>query len=534
MRGLPWALIVLGIALRLRGYFSGRSLWTDEATLALNIATRSFAGLAQPLDYHQTAPLGYLWAARAATGLFGVSEPSLRLVALLAGCGLLFVILGLGRRLAGRRAGLAVLALTALSPALVYYSAEAKPYASDALVTALLLWAATAALGRKPDARSTAALALAGAAAVWCSAPAILVLSALGAVLVATGLRSRSRPRLVQAAVAGAAWVTSFAGAWLVVYRQASESAYMRDYWDGAFLSLASARALARSLKESSEVVWSLFVAAPSSALRPRVELALLAALALAVAGLAVAGFERIRRTHRSAAAWIVAAPVLVAAAASLADLYPVATRLVLFLVPPLLLLVGAGMVSAARLLAPRSPEAGVVVLAAAFGVVGLDPGGQRSVSSVRWTEAREVIEAIRSDTSAAPVYVYARGVPVYEFYSTDWRSPDRARIGPGRRELIGRPTGMRWRYGVGVAGQRPAPGWAEQEARRIREAAAPDAWVLFIHDVDQSQLHLLPEIERQGGVRRETIERRRALLYRYQFPEGGTSWHTSIPAPGR
>ena len=518
-RALPAGLIALGIALRLRGYFSGRSLWIDEASLALNVATRSFAELAQPLDYHQTAPLGYLWAARAATRLFGVSEASLRLVALLAGCGLLFAIWGLGRRIAGRRAGLAVLALTALSPALVYFSGEAKPYASDALVTVLLLWAAAAALGRKADARSTAALALAGAAAVWCSATAVLVLGALGAVFLATGLRSRSRPRLAQAAVAGAAWLASFAGAWLLVYRQASESAYMQDYWDGAFLSMASARAVARSLKESSEVVWSVFVAVPSSVLQPRLELALLAALALAVAGLAVAGFERIRRTHRSAAAWLVAAPVLVAAAASFADLYPVATRLVLFLVPALLLLVGAGMVSVARVLAPRAEQAGVVALAAVFGAMGLDPVGHRSVSSVRWTEAREAIEAIRSDTSAAPVYVYERGIPVYRFYSTDWRAPDRPGAAPGRRELMGRPTGMRWRYGVGVAGQAPGPGWAEREARQIREAAASDIWVLFIHYVDGAERYLLPEIERQGGVRRQAIERRRALLYRYQFP---------------
>ena len=518
-RALPAGLILLGIALRLRGYFSGRSLWVDEATLALNIANRSFAGLVQPLADHQTAPLGYLWAARAATELFGVSELSLRLVPLLAGCGLLFAIWGLGRRLAGRRAGLAVLALTAFSPALVYYSAEAKPYASDALVSALLLWAAAAALARKADARSTAALALAGAAAVWCSAPAILVLGALGTVLAATGLYARSRPRLVQAAAAGAAWVASFAGAWLLVYRQASESAFMRSYWDAAFLSVASARALARSLKESSEVVWSLFIAAPSSALEPAVELALLAALAVAVAGLAVTGFLRIRRTHRSAAAWLVAAPVLVAAVASLADLYPVATRLVLFLVPALLLLVGAGMVGAARVLVPRAPKAGLMVLAAGFGALGFDPGGQRSVSSVRWTEAREAIEALRSDTSAAPVYVYERGEPVYRFYATDWRSSGGGRTIPARPALIGRPTGMRWRYGIGVAGQRPVHGWAEQEARRIREAAAPDAWLLFIHDVDEAHLLLLPEIERQGGVLRQTIERRRAVLYRYHFP---------------
>src|SRR5688500_9732578 len=87
----------------MRHQLAVRSLWTDEATLALNIATRPFGELLTPLDYHQTAPVGYLWAARAATGLFGVSEHSLRLVPLLAGCALLVVVWRLAEWLLGPR-----------------------------------------------------------------------------------------------------------------------------------------------------------------------------------------------------------------------------------------------------------------------------------------------------------------------------------------------------------------------------------------------------------------------------------------------
>jgi len=44
--GLAWWLLALtGILLRLRQYTANRSLWADEASLAYNLANRSFAEL---------------------------------------------------------------------------------------------------------------------------------------------------------------------------------------------------------------------------------------------------------------------------------------------------------------------------------------------------------------------------------------------------------------------------------------------------------------------------------------------------------
>ena len=56
-----WSLIVLGTLLRLRQYFSGRSLWADEASLAYNLVHRDFLGLMRPLNYDQGAPVGFLF-----------------------------------------------------------------------------------------------------------------------------------------------------------------------------------------------------------------------------------------------------------------------------------------------------------------------------------------------------------------------------------------------------------------------------------------------------------------------------------------
>ena len=58
--GIALAAILLGTVLRLRHWMSGRSLWLDEAYLALALAERGWSTLHLPLGYDQMAPLGFL------------------------------------------------------------------------------------------------------------------------------------------------------------------------------------------------------------------------------------------------------------------------------------------------------------------------------------------------------------------------------------------------------------------------------------------------------------------------------------------
>ena len=68
---VQWALLVLGVTLRVRQYLFDRSLWLDECLLALNIIRRSPSALLQPLDFHQQAPVGFLLLERLSVSLFG-------------------------------------------------------------------------------------------------------------------------------------------------------------------------------------------------------------------------------------------------------------------------------------------------------------------------------------------------------------------------------------------------------------------------------------------------------------------------------
>src|SRR5512144_903664 len=115
---LPLLLILAGIGVRLVPMLANRSLWLDEAMLALNIVTRPLADLLRPLDYAQGAPLGFLLLEKLSVTLFGPNEPALRLVPLLAALGALPLFHHLACRCLPRREALIALALFAVSPAL--------------------------------------------------------------------------------------------------------------------------------------------------------------------------------------------------------------------------------------------------------------------------------------------------------------------------------------------------------------------------------------------------------------------------------
>ena len=75
---LAAGIIAVGAGLRLHLFFANRSLWLDEAMLAINLVRRTPAELLLPLDYAQGAPLGFLYAQKLIIMLAGSSEPSLR------------------------------------------------------------------------------------------------------------------------------------------------------------------------------------------------------------------------------------------------------------------------------------------------------------------------------------------------------------------------------------------------------------------------------------------------------------------------
>ena len=112
----------------------------------------------------------------------GTSEVALRLPSALFGIALVPVAFAIGRRLGGQRAAVALAALVAVHPLLVYYSQEARGYAAVALACAV----GFALLPRRARGRSGRVWwALASAVALGCHYFAIFPVAIEAAILLA-------------------------------------------------------------------------------------------------------------------------------------------------------------------------------------------------------------------------------------------------------------------------------------------------------------------------------------------------------------
>ncbi len=323
VRAAGWALVGVGVAVRLVRFAADRSLWGDEAMLALNITDRSARSLLNTLDYTQAAPSGFLLAEKLAVSLFGRTELALRLVPLLAGIAALFLFRGLAQRFLTPPGALVALGLFAVAEPLVYYSSEVKQYEVDVFAAVAVLAVAAPALESGTLSRGRAlALGAAGVAAVWVSHPVIFVLAGIGTALIVAQLVSPERRLALPLAVSAA-----FAASFLVAYKvTVAQTAEVRS---ALRLDEPSARPNASGILRDA---WNA-IADPGPF--ARTSTALVAVLAI----LGVIWLARRKPWHATALMSALAALAL----AGVIGKYPLYGRFVLFTVPILLLLVGAG-----------------------------------------------------------------------------------------------------------------------------------------------------------------------------------------------
>jgi hypothetical protein len=231
-------LLLLGFILRIRQYLTGRSLWLDEAMLALNILDRDFAGLFQPLDYHQGAPIGFLLVEKILNLMFGDHEFVLRLFPLAAGIASLILFYFLLHRTASGFGLLTGLGLFAVGPALVYYSSELKQYILDVAVTISLLLLVFPFLGKQETKRDYIFLGLGGILALWFSHPALFVSAGIGIVLLLQALKKQERSHLASILLMGALWLANLGLLYYISLRGLREDTFLLDYWQENFIPI--------------------------------------------------------------------------------------------------------------------------------------------------------------------------------------------------------------------------------------------------------------------------------------------------------
>jgi len=233
-----YTLLVIGIIFRVRQYLAGRSLWLDEAMLALNIVNRDFVGLFQPLDYDQGAPIGFLLLEKLANLLFGDHEFVFRLFPLVTGVtalGLFYIFLQRTNSGIGLLTGLA---LFAISPELIYYSSEVKQYITDVAITIGLLLIALPLLDERNQKQNYAALGVTGMLALWFSYPAFFVLASVGIGLFIRNLKERSLFQDRSLFLWGAVWLISFALLYYISIQGLSQNSFLIEYWQENFMPM--------------------------------------------------------------------------------------------------------------------------------------------------------------------------------------------------------------------------------------------------------------------------------------------------------
>jgi hypothetical protein len=323
-----WIILAVGVLLRLAQYLSNRSLWYDEALLALNVLHRPWGGLLKTLDYNQGAPIGFLLLEKLSTHVLGKSEFALRAVPFLAGVGALFLFWEVAQICVSPKAFPIGLVLFALAASLISYSSEMKQYSSDVTVNLFLLWTLS---GSDIPQRTGGLLkvAIVGAVAIWFSHPAAFVLAGAGIGWTLSIVTTRNWGRLRGLLVILLAWALSFGSCYVVSLRALSHTEILLNYWSPYFLQ--SPPWSLRNLSQALDLVLKLF--------RDSAGLTNIVGAATFVAGCG-ALFLTSKRT-----AALLASPLAVALLASALHKYPLAGKFMLFFVPNLLLLIAEGTV---------------------------------------------------------------------------------------------------------------------------------------------------------------------------------------------
>jgi hypothetical protein len=491
-RLLFW-LMVIGAALRILRYVADRSLWLDEAYLANSILTYSFKQLlTQPLMHWQAAPAGFLVLQKLAVTLFGGSEYALRIVPLLAGLVTIPFFYGVIRRCLTPTGQVLAMALFVLLDPLIYYSAEAKQYGLD-VTFALAILLGTFRVREEPcNRRRMLVLGILGVLGIFCSHPAIFMLAAAGIVLLCDALRSRGddsigRARLLPSRVVqansgsagasaspstragwlvllGVVWLAAFAADYVLFLRPLMHHAGLAAYWAADYMPYEPLAAL----KWLGLELYQLYSGYATMWL-PLVDTAILATLI---------GVVPIWKRDRPVLALFML-PLVLTLGAAMVHAYPFGSRLVLFLVPSLVVLIGAGLALIWESVVPgRRFIAALIVLSV------LLPTGARdafyAVVPQRREEIRPVLAYIRDHKRPGDsLYVFYISEVPFHYYA------DRFGLSPDRMGLADMPTI------IGQSGERD-PSLYRADLARLRGKGR--VWVLITHPralggVDEEQL---------------------------------------------
>lgn len=482
---IPWLIIALGTFLRVAQALPNRSLWFDEARLALNIVNRTFSQLLLPLDYDQAAPIGFLIVEKIAIQMFGNREFALRLFPMFCGILSLYLYCEVAKRYVTPIGVNIGLALMSLSAPLIYYSSEVKQYSSDVAIALLLTLLGLRYLKfKQPTIFDTVILATIGGIAVWFSQPSVFVLAALGMSLVLAGFGEKSGRPLVFNFFIYTVWGASFAFYYFYSLRYLIGNEELVKYWNGAFMPFPPFSL--SGLKWLFDTAFGMF-ADP---------------VGLSAGGLALVFFIVGCRSvwlRQKESVYLLLSPMLFALLASALGKYPFRGRLLLFIVPSTIILISAGIEDFRQRIASRAYGIGLIVVG-----IFLVPtvSAAYHVSKPRMgEELKPVLNYVMTRRHGGDIeYVYFGAKPSFEYYKSRYHLTD-----------------------GNIEGARARGNWNDYARDVDKLKGKPRVWIIFSHfDAAEEEffLYYLGTI----GKKRDAFESQGAAAYLYDLSESSRS----------
>jgi hypothetical protein len=249
---------------------------------------------------------------------------------------------------------------------------------------------------------------------MWFSHPAVLTLAGIGLGLAAAWWSEKERRRLLWLGVICALWAASLAILYVVALRSLASDEYLLEFWSRAFLPLPPWR----DPGWIPRAIWGM-LQAPSGFTSEGTRLI---GLVLFLGG---CGSILMRKPRL---ALVLLIPFVAAIAASALRTYPFRTRLLLFLLPMVFLLIGEGIELIRRLIAKATAShektawVAPVVALVLVGLLLYTPA-QAALENLRHPYMREDIKPAlaylqqhKHDTDF--VYVYYGADPAFEYYA--------------------------------------------------------------------------------------------------------------------
>ncbi len=514
-RNLVYLLVAIGIALRLAQYLSNRSLWVDEAWLALNLVSRSFGELTKSLDFAQGAPPGFLFGEELVTRVFGFSEYALRLLPLLCGALSLGAFAWLSRRLLARKAAPLAILLFAVADGFIYYASELKPYAVDVAASVALIIAASKLVEHHVRDATAALLGVGGLVLAAFSFPAVFFIAAVTATLALAALIRRTRAPRLGVTVALSLWLC---GSVAVGVFAASRLDEIRSGSTERFLGVSGSSSLAHAVNAfGTNIVAAMgFVGkAPFNQLEK---------LALVLVLVGIVSFIGRNPVVLS----VLLLPFVFTFVASAANAYPLSERTELFLVPPIILLLVEGVAKVAQWTPSTWKAATALVLSSLVAAGPVYTAAKRMVHPREVEEIRPVLVFVRDHWRAGDtLYIHYGAQYAFLYYEECGclRLTVRGRALWPVRELAGRhqvDQAVLSRTRALVVGRYYGSHRREAVASLRKLMGRGRVWFLYSHVANPAEAsfieHGLIGALDDMGVRLDGIDRHGAHAYLYDL----------------